>query len=362
MTELGIQGGCFCGTIRYRATSPPRISTICHCADCRKASGAASVAWVTFPAEGFAFVEGEPSRYRSSPPVVRTFCGRCGTPLTYRSDERKHEIDVTTASLDEPEAFPPTKHVFPEQKLSWVEVAPLPVPVGDPAPVDLRPRFQQWGLGTRRQGDRPTCSVFTVVGALEYAVASRQRQGTRLSVEFLNWAAHAAAARTADGGFFSELWAGYTTYGICPEEALPYQERYEAALQPEAGALDAARRLQSLGLRLHWIKEWNPETGLTDAEFDAIRQALACEWPVCGGFRWPRQARWEDGVLQFCPPEEVYDGHSVLLVGYQDDPRQPGGGVFLIRNSSGDGRDGALPYAYVRAYMNDAAWVDLATS
>jgi hypothetical protein len=386
MTELGIQGGCFCGAIRYRATSPPRISTICHCADCRRASGAASVAWVTFPAERFAFVEGEPSRYRSSPPVVRTFCGRCGTPLTYRSDERAHEIDVTTASLDEPEAFPPTKHVFPEQKLSWVEAAPLQLgargselagegpsftelrapsselPPKAAPPVDLRPRFQQWGLGTRRQGDRPTCSVFTVVGALEYAVASRQRQGTRLSVEFLNWAAHAAAARTADGGFFSELWAGYTTYGICPEEALPYQERYEAALQPEVGALDAARRLQSLGLRLHWIKEWNPETGLTDAEFDAIRQALTREWPVCGGFRWPRQARWEDGVLQFCPPEEVYDGHSVLLVGYQDDSRQPGGGVFLIRNSSGDGRDGALPYAYVRAYMNDAAWVDLATS
>lgn len=61
-----------------------------------------------------------------------------------------------------------------------------------------------------------------------------------------------------------------------------------------------------------------------------------------------------------CPPDEVFDGHSVLLVGYRDEARVPGGGVFLIRNSAGDGRDGFLPYEYVRAYMNDAAWVESA--
>jgi hypothetical protein len=242
-----------------------------------------------------------------------------------------------------------------------------------PKSIDLRPRLHQWGLDARRQGDRPTCSVFTVVGALEYAIASRQQRGTRLSVEFLNWAAHRAASREADGGFFSELWEGYAAYGICPEEALPYRDRYDAELQPEACALDAAGTMQTLGLRLHWIKEWDPETGLTEAQLDAIKRTLARGWPVCGGFRWPKQARWAGtrrgaagsrggtsgcDVLQVCPPGEVYDGHSVLLVGYEDDERQPGGGVFLIRNSSGDGRDGCLPYTYVQAYMNDAAWVD----
>jgi hypothetical protein len=223
--------------------------------------------------------------------------------------------------------------------------------------VDLRPRLEAWGLGPRRQGARPTCSVFTVVGALEYAVASRQGQGTRLSVEFLNWAGHRKADRTADGGFFSELWEGYAAYGICPEEALPYRERFEAALDPGAAALDRARQLQALGLRLNWIKEWDPETGLTGEQFAVARRTLAGGRPVCGGFRWPKQARWNEGVLQMVPPEEVYDGHSVLLVGYAEDERHPGGGVFFIRNSADDGRDGALPYAYVLAYMNDAAWV-----
>ena len=116
---MEICGGCACGAVRYRASQPPRVSTVCHCVDCRRACGAQSVAWVTVPAAGFSFVQGEPGRFRSSSAAERTFCGRCGTSLTYVSDERAHEVDITTASLDDPEAFPPTKQVFREQKLSW---------------------------------------------------------------------------------------------------------------------------------------------------------------------------------------------------------------------------------------------------
>jgi C1A family cysteine protease len=97
---------------------------------------------------------------------------------------------------------------------------------------------------------------------------------------------------------------------------------------------------------------------VTATQFEAIQRTLAAGWPVCGGFRWPKQAQWAEGILQICPPEEVFDGHSVLLVGYREDERHPGGGVFLIRNSGDDGRDGALPYEYVRVYLNDAAWVE----
>ncbi|HEY5481198.1 MAG TPA: hypothetical protein VIL39_06945, partial [Verrucomicrobiae bacterium] len=65
-----------------------------------------------------------------------------------------------------------------------------------------------------------------------------------------------------------------------------------------------------------------------------------------------------DNVLQMCPSNAVRDGHSVLLVGYRDDAAQPGGGVFIFRNTSRSGQDGWMPYAYAREYMNDAVWVD----
>ncbi len=229
-----------------------------------------------------------------------------------------------------------------------------------PAEVDLRPQFERFGLAERRQLSRPTCSAFTVTGPLEFAVASRQGHSPRLSVEFLNWAANQTGGDTADGGFFSDLWQGFAAHGICTEEDLPYQAQFEAGRPPGATALaDARTRLGlGLGLRFNWIKEWDVNSGLTDAHLAGIKRTLAQGWPVCGGFRWPKEAKWEHDVLQMCPTNAVYDGHSVLLVGYREDAAQPGGGVFQFRNTSGDGRNGTMSYAYARAFMNDAAWVD----
>ena len=117
---------------------------------------------------------------------------------------------------------------------------------------------------------------------------------------------------------------------------------------PSAGALADAKTRLALGLRLHWIKQWNVNTGLTDPEFDSVKRTLAQGWPVCGGFRWPKQEQWTEDVLQMCPSNAVRDGHSVSWLGYRDDAAQPGGGVFFFQNTSRDGVDGFMPYAYAR--------------
>ncbi len=226
-----------------------------------------------------------------------------------------------------------------------------------PSAVDLRPAFQKWGLDTRRQGSRGTCSAFVVAAAIEYAVGTHEREATRLSVEFLNWASNQTTKTPQDGGFFSDLWNGCAQFGICPDVDMPYLDRFDPAVQPSEQALGHAKRIKSLGLQLHWIKEWNPHRGLTDDQLAGIKRTLQQRWPVCGGFLWPKQPRWENGVLQMCPREAVRDGHSVLLVGYRDDPAMPGGGVFLIRNTGGDSPDGLMTYEYVRTYMNDAVWI-----
>lgn len=114
------EGGCFCGRLRYRISGEPQSSDICHCVSCRRATGAQSVAWLTVSIEDFSFVSGEHMEYRSSPEVVRTFCGKCGTSLTYQHEGDK--VDVTTASLDRPEDFPPACHIWMEDKIGWESV------------------------------------------------------------------------------------------------------------------------------------------------------------------------------------------------------------------------------------------------
>ena len=142
------------------------------------------------------------------------------------------------------------------------------------AAIDMRPIFDKFGLVPRQQGERPTCSVFTVANAIEFAIAKRQSHTPRLSVDFLNWAANRACADTNDGGFFSDLWKGFNTYGLTTEKEMPYGQRFDPNREPSLEALFDAKARLSLGLRLHWIKEWNVNTGLEAEQLSAIKMTF----------------------------------------------------------------------------------------
>jgi hypothetical protein len=108
-----------------------------------------------------------------------------------------------------------------------------------------------------------------------------------------------------------------------------------------------------------WIKRWNVNTGLTAVELLEIKNELAQEHPVAIGMRWPRKQRLDKQHIQQVPRRaDVYDGHSVILAGYRDDKTQPGGGLFILRNSFGpewgEGGYAYFPYGYIAEFGNDA--------
>lgn len=125
-------GGCACGAIRYSVEGKPSNSMICHCQTCRRVSAAPFVAWVTFDKLNFSVFKGTPSEYFSSPPVRRSFCPACGTPITYQHVDQPATIDITTCSLDNPDAFPPTHHSWISHDLVWLRVA------------DGLPKYPEW--------------------------------------------------------------------------------------------------------------------------------------------------------------------------------------------------------------------------
>ena len=91
------------------------------------------------------FTKGDRKKYESSPGVFRTFCSECGTPLSYEAPwAGKVVIGFHVGTLDEPERFPPDKHVFDVDRIPWFEMADhLPrfhkVP-GDDGPVRHGPK------------------------------------------------------------------------------------------------------------------------------------------------------------------------------------------------------------------------------
>lgn len=115
-----LQGGCFCGRIRYEVTGAPFHETNCHCSICRRTTGAPFVTWFSVRPSEFRWVSGNPVRFRSSAKASCSFCAHCGTQLTFQGDDYPDEIDVTTCSLDQPEAVPPRDHTYAGNKLPWI--------------------------------------------------------------------------------------------------------------------------------------------------------------------------------------------------------------------------------------------------
>jgi hypothetical protein len=113
------EGGCLCGALRFRVTAQPLDSGYCYCRMCQRNSGAPVVAWTTFPAASFSWIAGEPGSYASSAFAKRQFCSNCGSYLVFSSAKFPAEVSVNTASFDDPEAFPPQKHIFAESRIRW---------------------------------------------------------------------------------------------------------------------------------------------------------------------------------------------------------------------------------------------------
>jgi hypothetical protein len=118
-----LKGGCFCGAVRYETSGTPFHLTICHCSTCRRTTGAPFAAWFSVLRSELRFVQGTPTRYRSSEKGTRSCCPNCGTQLTFENDEASDEIDVTTCSLDDPEQLPPEDHTYMSSKLGWIKLA-----------------------------------------------------------------------------------------------------------------------------------------------------------------------------------------------------------------------------------------------
>ena len=120
-----LSGGCLCGAVRFETTGPSFKVLNCHCNSCRKHNGAPVATLAGFRAPQVTFSGEERKVYTSSPGVGRTFCGTCGTPLTWEGDDpdRGPIFEFHISTFDRPEALRPTLHSFDAERIAWFDVA-----------------------------------------------------------------------------------------------------------------------------------------------------------------------------------------------------------------------------------------------
>lgn len=115
------QGGCACGRTRFETRGAPIFVANCHCASCRRATGAAMSSYVGFKSDQVAWSGEAPAVFASSPGVERRFCPACGTALSYSGAKWAGETHLFLGAFDDPSAFHPDGEAFPEEALSWLK-------------------------------------------------------------------------------------------------------------------------------------------------------------------------------------------------------------------------------------------------
>ena len=115
-------GQCLCGAVKYALAGEPNSGALCHCRDCQRAAGAPAVSWAMFPESALTVTQGTPRTINSSGAAMRSFCADCGSGLFYRNETFLPGIvDVQTATLDTPDALPPSVQIQVAERLGWMQ-------------------------------------------------------------------------------------------------------------------------------------------------------------------------------------------------------------------------------------------------
>jgi hypothetical protein len=110
------EGRCRCGAVRFSVSGEPKRVGICHCTDCRQASGSAFTAYGIWPRERFE-ASGETRTWKG-----RSFCPVCGSRLF---DVSEDEAEIGLGCLSEaPTDLRPTYELWIKRREHWLPAIP----------------------------------------------------------------------------------------------------------------------------------------------------------------------------------------------------------------------------------------------
>jgi hypothetical protein len=117
VTDMGSRmGRCLCGAVRYVASAMPDHLSACHCGNCRRISGSATIS-VAVPYRSMR-IEGVENVgvYTSSDWATRSFCKLCGSGLWYRSIGDDAAYVISAGTLDDLTGMMLTQEIYVDCK------------------------------------------------------------------------------------------------------------------------------------------------------------------------------------------------------------------------------------------------------
>ncbi|HJW41941.1 MAG TPA: GFA family protein [Rhizomicrobium sp.] len=118
-------GGCLCGAVRYEAAGEPIAVMECHCRDCQKAGGGASMVGVILPRGTFRITAGAPKAHAVKTDagglLTRYFCATCGSPIYHEPDSMPITV-VKAGSMDDPSWIEIGAAIYVCSALPWAHI------------------------------------------------------------------------------------------------------------------------------------------------------------------------------------------------------------------------------------------------
>lgn len=135
-------GRCLCGAVRFEIDYPARWAWHDHTRSSRLAHGAAYATYIGSWRKRFLVTAGQRdiTRYEHDG-AARSFCRRCGTPLSYERARAPHMVNIPRALFESRTGRQPLYHVGIDELQDWSYAGERLVPLkGFPGIVWERPR------------------------------------------------------------------------------------------------------------------------------------------------------------------------------------------------------------------------------
>jgi hypothetical protein len=117
------EGGCACGSLRYRLASPPMFIHCCHCLNCQRQTGSAFVVNLLIEADRVQVLGETPQPVdapRDDGSAQRIFrCPECQVAI-FSEYSRPEVRFVRGGTLDDPTEVVPDVHIYTRSKVGWV--------------------------------------------------------------------------------------------------------------------------------------------------------------------------------------------------------------------------------------------------
>ena len=124
-----MEGGCTCGSVRYRMTSQPMFVHCCHCRWCQRETGASFALNALIEVDRVLLLTGEPeivstpSKSGKGQKIAR--CPKCRIALWSNYAGAGDALRfVRVGTLDEPDRLAPDIHIYTMSKQPWLKLSP----------------------------------------------------------------------------------------------------------------------------------------------------------------------------------------------------------------------------------------------